>query len=53
VTFETDEVEVRIAAALRLLTHGLMDGSTSTLVECAEQAVVLLGQAERFLEASP
>jgi hypothetical protein len=49
-TLDLREALELIAAAERLLLHGLVDGTTYPLDDCAEQAVVLLAQAEDRLK---
>jgi hypothetical protein len=47
---EVHEATVRVVASIRPLVRALADGSTFTLPEAAEQAVVLLTQVEGHLE---
>jgi hypothetical protein len=45
---ELREVTVRVEAAVTLLTRGLL--GVAPLVDCAESAVLWLGQASELLE---
>lgn len=45
---ELHEARVRVEAAAALLTRGLL--AESSLVECAESALIWLDQADRWLE---
>jgi hypothetical protein len=46
----TTEARNLVAAAERMLCHGLTTADVFTLDECATHAVVLLGKADRQLE---
>jgi hypothetical protein len=46
------EADVRLAAAELFLCHAAVSGDVFTATECVDHALVLIGQARRFLDVA-